>query len=210
VAGIEIENSTDAEVTGNTTMNNTAGILVFNLPGLPIKTGARTKVHGNTIMNNNGTNFASGGTVAGVPVGTGLLILGADNTEVTGNTFSGNDSVGALLVSCLAASGAGIDVGDCSDAGFEGNPEGTFIHANTYTNNGTAPAPLFVGLGLTTGPSIFYDGFDVPTETDKKICIQEATGTSFVQIFNGPVDITAYDCTHPSLPSINVTWGTSP
>ena len=72
-------------------------------------------------MNNNGTNFASGGTVAGVPVGTGLLILGADNTEVTGNTFSGNDSVGALLVSCLAASGAGIDVGDCSEAGYQGN-----------------------------------------------------------------------------------------
>jgi parallel beta-helix repeat protein len=210
VAGIEIENSTNAEVTGNTSRDNTGGILVFNLPGLPTKTGANTKVHDNTVMNNNGTNFASGGVVKDVPVGTGLLILGADNTEVTGNTISGNNSVGALLASCLAASGAGINVGNCADTGYQGNPEGTYLHANTYTNNGTAPATLFINLGITTGPSILYDGFDVPTETDKKICIQETAGTSFIQVFNGPVDITAYNCTHPSLPSINVTWGTSP
>ena len=161
-------------------------------------------------MNNNGTNFASGGVVKDVPVGTGLLLLGADNTEVTGNTISGNNSVGALVASCLAAVGAGINVGDCSDTGYEGNSEGTYIHANTYTNNGTAPDSLFTDLGINTGPSIFYDGLDIPTATDKKVCIQETAGTSFYQFVAPPGDITAYNCTHPSLPSINVTWGTSP
>jgi parallel beta-helix repeat protein len=34
VAGIEIENSSDAEVVGNHAHDNTGGILVFNLPGL--------------------------------------------------------------------------------------------------------------------------------------------------------------------------------
>jgi parallel beta-helix repeat protein len=213
VAGIEIENSTGAEVTGNTSRDNTGGILVFNLPGLPTKTGANTKVHDNTIMNNNGTNFASGGVVKDVPVGTGLLILGADNTEVTGNTISGNNSVGALLVSCTTLAAVQIDVGNCAEAGYEGNPEGTYIHANTYTNNGTAPDTLFTGppVSLVTGPSIFFDGLPPsPTEPDKRICFQEAPGTSFYQFVGSPGDITDYDCAHPSLPSINVTWGTSP
>ena len=40
VAGIEIENSTNADVHDNTATNNTGGILVFNLPGLEVENGA--------------------------------------------------------------------------------------------------------------------------------------------------------------------------
>ena len=43
VAGIEIENSDDAEVVNNYAHDNTAGILVFNLPGLPKPGGERTR-----------------------------------------------------------------------------------------------------------------------------------------------------------------------
>src|SRR6185369_12957100 len=58
VAGIEIENSTYADVYNNTATNNTGGILVFNLPGLPVKDGRKTRVYSNHIHDNNTDNFA--------------------------------------------------------------------------------------------------------------------------------------------------------
>ena len=42
VAGIEIENSIGADVYENTATGNTGGILVFNLPDLPMKGGKQT------------------------------------------------------------------------------------------------------------------------------------------------------------------------
>ena len=49
VAGIEIENSVDADVYGNFAHDNTAGILVLNLPNLPQKNCRRVNVHDNLI-----------------------------------------------------------------------------------------------------------------------------------------------------------------
>ena len=46
VAGIEIENSTGADVYGNTAAGNTGGILVFNMPNLPVP-GSKTRVFKN-------------------------------------------------------------------------------------------------------------------------------------------------------------------
>jgi parallel beta-helix repeat protein len=50
VAGIEIENSTFADVYENTATNNTGGILVFDLPDLPIQGGKNTRVFKNEIF----------------------------------------------------------------------------------------------------------------------------------------------------------------
>lgn len=46
VAGIEIENSMDADVYGNVATNNTGGILIFNMPNLP-RPGHGTRVFDN-------------------------------------------------------------------------------------------------------------------------------------------------------------------
>ena len=79
VAGIEIENSTYADVYHNTATNNTGGILVFNLPGLPVKDGRKTRVYSNHIHDNNTDNFApKGNIVATVPTGTGFMVLAND------------------------------------------------------------------------------------------------------------------------------------
>jgi hypothetical protein len=99
---------------------------------------------------------------------------------------------------------------DCDEAGYDGIPEGGFIHDNTYSGNGSMPDPLLTGIGITMGTSIFYDGLLAPTATDTRLCIQEAAGTSFRNFVNPADTLATYDCTHPSLPSINVTWGTSP
>src|SRR5690606_32186800 len=74
VAGIEIENSSNADVHGNTATGNTGGVLVFNLPGLQVQNGAVTRVFDNTIVENNLDNFAPEGNIVGlVPRGTGII-----------------------------------------------------------------------------------------------------------------------------------------
>ncbi|MCG8416104.1 MAG: right-handed parallel beta-helix repeat-containing protein, partial [Pseudomonadales bacterium] len=63
VAGIEIENSTFADVHDNIATNNTGGILVFDLPNLPVQGGRNTRVFNNQIVNNNTGNFAPEGNI---------------------------------------------------------------------------------------------------------------------------------------------------
>src|SRR5438552_2357932 len=82
-ARIEIENSTDAEVAGNWAHDNVGGILVFNLPGLPVRDGKRANVHHNRVENNNLDSFADpAGIVALVPGGTGMILLASDSNEI--------------------------------------------------------------------------------------------------------------------------------
>ncbi len=70
VAGIEIENTIGADVYGNTTEDNTGGMLVFTLPNLPKKEGRQCRVFGNEIRANNRENFARPGQMAGnIPPG---------------------------------------------------------------------------------------------------------------------------------------------
>ncbi|MDH3441736.1 MAG: right-handed parallel beta-helix repeat-containing protein, partial [Gammaproteobacteria bacterium] len=52
VAGIEIENTVGADVYGNTAINNTGGILVFDMPDLP-QSGHSTRVYQNMVSSNN-------------------------------------------------------------------------------------------------------------------------------------------------------------
>ncbi len=214
VAGIEIENSSDAEVVNNTSHDNVAGILVFNLPQLPTKTGARTKVHANTIMNNNRTTFAaSGSVVSNVPRGTAILILAADNTEVHNNTIGGNDSVASLIVSCDALAVVAPGVLNCADTGYDHFPDGVYFHDNTYTNNGTMPDAFYTDPPLSMSapvPTYFFANLSAPPATaDTKLCITD-TSVTFTNFVEPSDTLAAHNCTHASLPSITPTWGASP
>ena len=64
VAGIEIENSYYADVYDNVAENNTAGILVFDLPDLPKQGGKFVRVFNNISSNNNTENFAPEGNLS--------------------------------------------------------------------------------------------------------------------------------------------------
>jgi len=164
VAGIEIENSTDAEVMNNHAYENTAGILAFNLPGLPVQDGKRAKIHHNTVENNNQVNFGvAGTTVAKVPYGIGIMLLATDDNEIHDNTVKNNNSTGILTVSFLE-----IIFGMPNDPMYNAFPEGNFIHDNTFEGNGTKPHPQ---LGLAAGgikpiPDIVWDGCTDPTAVD--------------------------------------------
>ncbi len=152
VTGIEIENSTNAEVYDNYAHDNTGGILVFLLPNNPSKVGYNTRVYNNRIENNNLPNFgAPNSTVGKVPPGTGIMIMTADSTEVYGNTISGNQTFGVALTSLyiLYPRDTVFDLGPL--------PENNWIHDNIYENNGYDPAGMVKELGLP-GADVLWSG----------------------------------------------------
>ncbi|MEJ7730783.1 MAG: parallel beta-helix domain-containing protein [Polyangiaceae bacterium] len=161
VAGIEIENSTDAEVVDNHVHDNTGGLLVFNLPGLPVQDGKRANVHQNIVENNNLKSFAEAGTVvAAVPPGIGILILASDDNEIHDNEIRNNRSVGFVLLNYTTAL-----FEPHNDPDFDGFPQGNYIHDNLFDGNGTDADVLVAALTTEVPvPAIMDDGC-VPEDT---------------------------------------------
>ncbi|MEO8553188.1 MAG: parallel beta-helix domain-containing protein [Kofleriaceae bacterium] len=163
VAGIEIENSTHADVHDNIATNNTGGILVFNLPGLEVENGAITRVFHNEIFENNTENFAPDGNIVGlVPAGTGMAILAAHQVEIFDNNIRDNVAINLGIISYETT---GIAITDTS---YDEYPTAISIHDNTFAGTSDTPtgplgALLISALGeiQTTGPYIVPDiGWD--------------------------------------------------
>jgi parallel beta-helix repeat protein len=209
VAGIEIENSTDSEVYGNESYDNTAGILVFTLPNLEKKDGLRAKVHDNVVNSNNRANFAEAGSiVASVPSGTGFLVLAADDTEIVGNTADGNESVAVLVVSLTTLN---LILQTTPDAGTDPDPERTFIHGNTFTNTGTNPQGIFEAYGIKPMEEVVWDGV-IKSGAIDTLCLGDPPLPTFRNI-HAPdgllnkslhtTDTTGLDCKLTELPSVS-------
>jgi parallel beta-helix repeat protein len=150
VIGIELENTVNGEVYNNHVYNNTTGIFVVVLPNLTSKVSLNTTVYDNRANDNNLDNFAPEGATAGfLPPGIGILLLGADNSEVYNNTVSGNKTVGIGVYS-LETTGVfdNVDVGP--------TPENNYLHDNTFENNGYDPDDFVADLGIPTG-DILWD-----------------------------------------------------
>ncbi len=210
VAGIEIENSTFADVHNNVATNNTGGILVFDLPNLPVQGGRNTRVFDNEIYANNTDNFApEGNIVAGVPAGTGLMIMANDNIEVFENNFADNNTANVLIVSYL------INELPITDANYDPYPEAIYIHNNQYQGGGEAPdseplALLQAAIGQPL-PDIVWDGMLAEGVTAAQaLCFAEAADTSFVSLdasngFAQPsFDATPHNCSLPRLSEITM------
>lgn len=154
VAGIEIENSANADVFDNTATHNTGGILVFDLPNLPVQGGHSHRIFRNRVVDNDTPNFApKGNIVASVPNGTGVMIMANRDVHVFDNQISGNASAAIIL------SGYSREI---KDAAYEPLPRDVAVHGNRFGRNGWAPgfpggAQLGKGLGLPL-PPIVWDG----------------------------------------------------
>jgi parallel beta-helix repeat protein len=204
VAGIEIENSTDAEVRGNLAHDNTAGILVFNLPDLPVQDGKRAKVHHNRVVQNNLPSFAEKGTiVASVPHGSGLIVLASDANELHDNVVEDNDSVGLLLLSWIEAL-----FGPNEDPRYDAFPQRNFIHANAFARNGGKPADVVAAVAPTPVPDVLWDGCYDPAvgATADLNCLRGNGAATYANVnfcqqmpLAGP-DLASLDCSYPSLP----------
>ena len=107
VAGIEVENSTNADVYGNTARGNTGGILVFDLPIGNGKYGSGVRVFDNEITANNAPNFANTGTFAGgvhiVPPGTGVIVLSTSDVEIYHNRIRDHQTISIAIASYILA-----------------------------------------------------------------------------------------------------------
>jgi parallel beta-helix repeat protein len=99
VAGIEIENSFDADVHDNIAWKNTGGVLVFDLPNLPQLGGRNIRVFSNIIIDNMTPNFApKGNIVASVPTGTGVMVMANSNVQIFDNVLGDNGTSNIMVV----------------------------------------------------------------------------------------------------------------
>lgn len=133
--GILLENCLGTAVETNFVHDNTCGILVAALPDSMSTVAKDCRITNNRILNNNATNTSEIGTLIGeLASGTGILILGADNTEVNANEIRGNVSYGVGVGGLYSFTDSGVkfEVGAV--------PENNWIHDNTYSDNGGNPA----------------------------------------------------------------------
>jgi parallel beta-helix repeat protein len=137
VSGYEIENSTRVRADHNEATGNTGGILVFTLPFLDVKSNSNNEVDNNNVHDNNRNNTCTGGDVCGVPIGTGILVLAADDNRVHDNLVTGNDSFGIAVANFCVATGTPPD--QCEQLDIEPNPDGNRITSNEVTGNGGNP-----------------------------------------------------------------------
>ena len=154
VAGIEIENSFDADVYSNVSMHNTGGILIFDLPDLPQKGGRNIRIFSNRVEKNDTANFAPpGNIVASVPVGTGIMVMANRNVHVYANAVGENATANVFVVAYKNA---------FTDAGYNPRVKDIVIRDNIHGRAGWAPGfvggkELSAAMGGTIAP-IFWDG----------------------------------------------------
>ena len=163
VAGIEIENSTRADVYGNNVHGNAGGILVFNLPDLAVKEGKQVRIFDNIVKDNNIDNFAPEGNIVGkVPSGTGIMVMATEQVEVFDNTIINNKTAGTAVVSYY------ITEEETKDSQYNPYTSAIYIHHNIYRRAPQIPTlDHDIGLLLFVHffrdvPDIIYDGMPDP------------------------------------------------
>ena len=158
VAGIEIENSRDALVTSNFVTGNTGGILVFDLPSLPVMGGGNTVVRDNLVAHNTTPNFApKGNIVAGVRRGTGVMVMANDGVLVEGNTILDNPTAPVMVVAYPL---------QFKDTTYNPYPRNVTIGANRVDRGGYDPQfegkeQLLAAFGGAL-PPVLWDGLSQP------------------------------------------------
>jgi len=216
VAGIEIENTQNAEVYDNEASNNTGGLLIFDLPGLKYD-GKNTVARNNHIHDNNYRNFARASNsvsgVGNVPPGTGVMILRTSDLELHNNRIENNNTMSLGILSYVTVDPTILQI----RPDFDPIPKNVNIHDNTISKGEDFPeaaykhhmAQTIIQLqeGLVKGgspvksiPPILYDGIAFAEgQNPNNICIMQKesgflnmdAGANFA---NPDYDMTAYLC----------------
>ncbi|SDC47942.1 parallel beta-helix domain-containing protein [Niabella drilacis] len=206
VAGCEIENTTHAAVYNNEFYDNTAGFLVFDLPGLSQR-GGHVKAYDNYLHDNNRINFAKAGSfgtswgVGNAAPGSGVIILATSNVELYRNRIINNNSSAITIAS-------GFAVGETPDKindQYFPVAQNIKIYENTLEMGPAFPGPaalhhigkLLIGIEQQLNqqdpnrknkriPLIMYDGISTNVLTKKteanpdSICIRQTGDNVFV------------------------------
>jgi parallel beta-helix repeat protein len=221
VAGIEIENTIDADVYGNVVVNNTGGILVFNMPDLPTP-GHSTRVYQNRVVANNTGNFGAEGTpVASVPAGSGIVINSNDKVEIFDNDIADNDTANIIISSYFATGYQGTRE---LAQDYDPYPETIYVYGNRFEGGGSSPEGLDLkalklakfGLGGSF-PDVLWDGYVNSEKTDAAgtllpeyaICVDNGDAEVLnVDLGNGSDNIVIgsaeHDCQHERLQPVEL------
>lgn len=154
VAGIEIENSRDALVERNIATHNTGGILVFDLPNLPVMGGGNVILRSNLVLANDEPNFAPpGNIVAGVRRGTGILVMANDGVLIEGNVLSDNPTAHVMVVAYTQS---------YDDERYNPYPRNVVVGENAFEGGGDDPQldgkeQLLAAFGGAL-PPVMWDG----------------------------------------------------
>jgi parallel beta-helix repeat protein len=212
VAGIEIENSDNTEVFGNTARNNSGGILIFNLPGLPKSDGGSTRIYDNDVIENNHENFATpigegpnGNTVTMIPPGSGIVLLAAKEVEIFNNRILRNKTFGVAIAS--------YQITGFPDEAPNWSPytSDIYLHDNQYDRSEGFPdltrelgqlVSIYNAHGKAKTQDIIYDGIWDTTLSETidtnpmRICISEPSMSelyfSRFVLMNGEDNIKAF------------------
>lgn len=221
VAGIEIENTINADVYENVATKNTGGILVFNMPNLT-QQGGNIRVFNNKVIANNTENFGAKGTpVASVPAGSGMVVNANDDVEIFDNEISDNATAN-FIISSVYSTGY-KDSSMAKD--FDPYPERIYVHGNKVSGGGDSPdgldlKALKVAMFGISGsfPDVLWDGYynkdrkvDGKAAAGPEICLRNVSG---VVNADGPggyknpsKDAKPFECDLPRLPAVDLGRG---
>lgn len=180
VAGIEIENTIDADVYENLATGNTGGILVFNMPNLS-QAGHSTRVYKNRIEQNNLANFGAKGTaVASVPAGSGVVINSNSKVEIFDNDVVDNKTAN-VIISSYFSTGYYSDKG--VEPGYDPYPKAIFVHGNRFSGGGDSPDGVDLKVLKTAMfglngrfPDVLWDGYADPKTSgvaEARLCVKD-------------------------------------
>jgi parallel beta-helix repeat protein len=216
VLGIELENVTNGEAYDNEIYDNTGGLAVFLLANLDKKDAVKNLLHDNDVHDNNRKNFGDKATfVSSIPQGSGVIVVGADDTEIRNNTIKNNQSVGILVVSYTLMSQ--LVPGAKTDPKIDPDPDRTFIHDNVFANNGADPQTPLDLIGVKPLEDVAWDGIGKmadPAMNDAKFCLGTKSPYPSFRMFAGAhladpdmgkplqsTDTKPYQCDLPLIPS---------
>lgn len=182
VAGLEIENTKVGEVYGNRAHDNTAGMLIFDMPDLPQANGDKIKFYDNYMENNNGENFAPKGMIVStLPPGTGMNIMAHSNIDIYNNTIKGHKTVGVMVNSWM------ITGQSYKSEEFDPYCTNVYIHDNKFINNQgetdqtTDAGKLISGLFGNDTYDILIDGIFKPNQPNS-YCFKNNGDISFANL----------------------------
>jgi parallel beta-helix repeat protein len=148
--GIELESTDNTVVRGNKLKENTTGIFVIVLPGLPKSSAEKALIEENSVISNNRPNpfppVCNEGEPENppgcveeftddlqlLPSGSGILNVGGHDVTIRNNQVRNNDTVGVGVVE--------------NPFGF-GSSNNTRVTGNTIKRNGEDPDPRTKGSG---------------------------------------------------------------
>jgi len=220
VAGIEIENTINADVYDNEARGNTGGILVFNMPNLS-QPGHSTRVFKNRVYANNLGNFAAkGAAVASVPAGSGVVVNSNSKVEIFDNEI-GNNQTANLIISAYFSTNYYNKPG--IDPHYDPYPRAIYIYDNRFAGGGDAPDGLelkalkLAMFGLNGHfPDILWDGYrdeanlvnGLPPAAER-MCVNNGAATVLNadgphKYHNPTTDMAPYRCELPKLPPVDL------